>query len=993
MMARFVPLTSIALAFGDDGPDPLCLRSCLAGEDPVFRAGLTYDECLDQKCLQKDWSVPSWQPCLRFNPDAADSSKISVWRCDDEKEQPRMQWVIEDNGSNDQWEISNIRNPDTSLCLAPTNDEQGVRMQPCDDAKKWLVERGRWGVEIRSLKSNKTMYFDAFASGEEYNAGFGWHGGVSLVQDVPNAEKWQKWFYGDGQLELDRPENKQIDLTFHDDHEQGIEPPSNVGDWAQWILTMSKWRDHQLQDQNVGSDFSHYESERTKKSSATYVTVQTMIHDANLYDPVKNEWTASKYLNDLKERFGGVDQVLIWAGYPNVGVDTRSNFDLMEDLPGGTKGAVQALKTADPNIMVQLPYKPWDIATNGLGQGDAAKMAKLLKDSGADGINMDTMSSATDSVQHRPLDILPEFFDAAEEAGVHDITIEPEKALDGTYLLNVTNQGWTYSLQNKQNGLYNAFFSPPVSSQKMLQRRSMPHVCGRWSKQRSEEILTAFFNGVGYTAWENIWGIWNGVHERDGELLRRATSILRHFHPLLSDPTVAWLPHYPVKGRGDVFASKFVGEDKELLLLISSAGSEPAAAVEFYMPTVEDHDFYDVYRGELLNHSIDHTHSCMVKSCPDSEVVNIKVENRGIGAVLRVRRGELDDADKEFMARMRKLTDRQLNEFNGEWGGVTKQALVGVPAELPRTTNTTGMIHIQGTQSYEFRIRGTMIEGFVDDNGKQTVWEGADVQYPWESVPTKYHEPHVLTMSNFFIDKYPVTNLGFDKFLRDSSYAPADSGHFLRHWGGDGCTGSEDCKLSDDIKMQPVVNVGLDDARAYCAHTGKRLPREWEWQYAAQGGDSHRSYPWGSDWNPDVMPTTHGEASTYEMSNIGLFPAGASKDGVEDLLGLIYHWTDEYADPHTRKAVLRGAPAFQPQGSEKARYQPWYFPGLDWATATGPLEGDPWDPPYTVADKNYASLFNLTAHGNYLLMTPSLDRAGTIGFRCVSEADEKVELV
>merc|ERR1711865_789021 len=271
-------------------------------------------------------------------------------------------------------------------------------------------------------------------------------------------------------------------------------------------------------------------------------------------------------------------------------------------------------------------------------------------------------------------------------------------------------------------------------------------------------------------------------------------------------------------------------------------------------------------------------------------------------------------------------------------------------------------------------------------DGVLDVWEGVDVQYPWESVPTKYHAPHVMPVSDFFIDKYPVTNHEFEKFLHDSSYSPADNGHFLRHWGSDGCTGSTNCSMPDAIKHQPVVNVGIDDARAYCAYANKRLPREWEWQYAAQGGDPDRWYPWGSDWNPDVMPATHDDASTYEMSDVGLFPAGASKDGVEDLLGLIYHWTDEFADPHTRRAVLRGANAFQPQRFEEARFQPWYFPGLsgDWK------DGDPWAEPYTVEPKNYASLFNLTAHGNYLLMTPSLDRAGTIGFRCVVDAPSEV---
>lgn len=298
------------------------------------------------------------------------------------------------------------------------------------------------------------------------------------------------------------------------------------------------------------------------------------------------------------------------------------------------------------------------------------------------------------------------------------------------------------------------------------------------------------------------------------------------------------------------------------------------------------------------------------------------------------------------------------------------------------------MIKVQGSSSYEFRIQGTMIEGFQIENGTLDNWTGVDVQYPWETVPTKYHEPHVMEIKDLLMDKHPVTNAEFDKFLKDSKYSPDDAGHFLRHWGENGCTSATDCQMPEGIAQQPVVNVGLPDARAYCAHVGKRLPHEWEWQYVAQGGDPDKLYPWGSEWKPELMPQTHPDASTYRMTDVGQSPGSASKDGVEDMVGLIYHWTDEYADPHTRRAVLRGAPAFQPQRWEEARYQPWYFPGLvgDWK------QGDPWDVPYTIQPKDYAALFKLTAHGNYLLMTPSLDRAGTVGFRCVAEAHEQLSI-
>ena len=49
-----------------------------------------------------------------------------------------------------------------------------------------------------------------------------------------------------------------------------------------------------------------------------------------------------RFLDDLEARFGGADAVLLWATYPNMGVDERSQFDLMDDLPGG----LPALKAA-----------------------------------------------------------------------------------------------------------------------------------------------------------------------------------------------------------------------------------------------------------------------------------------------------------------------------------------------------------------------------------------------------------------------------------------------------------------------------------------------------------------------------------------------------------------------------------------------------------------------------------------------------------------------
>ena len=87
-------------------------------------------------------------------------------------------------------------------------------------------------------------------------------------------------------------------------------------------------------------------------------------------------------------------------------------------------------------------------------------------------------------------------------------------------------------------------------------------------------------------------------------------------------------------------------------------------------------------------------------------------------------------------------------------------------------------------------------------------------------------------------------------------------------------------------------------------------------------------------------------------TRLDAYPAGASPFGVLDLEGNVSQWTDEFADAHTRAAIVRGGASYRPLGSV------WYFPQTD----------------------------RLDEHQKYLLVSPGADRAGTIGFRCVVDA-------
>ena len=231
---------------------------------------------------------------------------------------------------------------------------------------------------------------------------------------------------------------------------------------------------------------------------------------------------------------------------------------------------------------------------------------------------------------------------------------------------------------------------------------------------------------------------------------------------------------------------------------------------------------------------------------------------------------------------------------------------------------------------FDFAVHGVVIEGYAK--------AGVDVQYSWEETPQRHHR-HRVVIDAFAIDRFPVTNAEFRVFLDSSGYVPADAQNFLAHWiNGAPPAGWED---------RPVTWVGIEDARAYAAWAGKRLPREWEWQYAAQGNDG-RQYPWGNDWRSDAAPPASLDRRMPDPPVVGSHPKGASPFGVEDLVGTIWQWTDEYRDDHVRAAVLRGGSAYQPQSSH------WYFP----------------------------QAYALDEHGKYLLMAPAKDRSAGIGFRC-----------
>ncbi|QUV83938.1 bifunctional serine/threonine-protein kinase/formylglycine-generating enzyme family protein [Chloracidobacterium aggregatum] len=151
--------------------------------------------------------------------------------------------------------------------------------------------------------------------------------------------------------------------------------------------------------------------------------------------------------------------------------------------------------------------------------------------------------------------------------------------------------------------------------------------------------------------------------------------------------------------------------------------------------------------------------------------------------------------------------------------------------------------------------------------------------------PSAEDPAHQVTVSSFFIDKYEVTNAAYAAFVKATGH-PAPPG-----WKNGTYPKGKD--------NHPVGNVSWEDARAYAAWAGKRLPTEAEWEFAARGTEGRR-YPWGNEFARWRLNSA--EAEVGHTETVGSFPTGATPEGVFDLAGNVAEWTASDDAPYPGSA-------------------------------------------------------------------------------------------
>ena len=706
-----------------------------------------------------------------------------------------------------------------------------------------------------------------------------------------------------------------------------------------WLMAAESWRSQLLALGNYQDLLkrSVYLSPHVMDwTPGSFVHPLAMVHDRMLFDAESNSFTVDKFLADLSGRYGPIDAVLLWHSYPNMGVDDRNQYEMLRSMPGGLPALARLVEAFHARgVRVTFPFNPWDTGTRPADEPAPLALAALMAKIDADGVFGDTLGG-----------VAPCFFQASALLQ-HPLSYAPEGSSVGW--CNLADSvppvagNWSVSAQAAaslpflasnaaewaEGWIYPA--APAASTSKWLEPRHQVHLVNRWATDHTDDLQSAFFNGAGFVPWENIWGIWNGMSPRDAEALRRTATILRAFAPQhLHSPQ--WLPFYPLLQppcASSVFASAFPTPSNGTLFLLVNRSPSPLvgcdiSATESPGSALDDGFLWDLYSGAFLGAWRDRASIALQFGANDYGALYLNASQAASGDL------------QTLLARMAALTVLPLSSFN-QSTALLPQALLqpGRVSSLRPAAPPPGMLAIPAAASFWFNVSGIEIEG---DN------LGVDVQYPWESLPQRHHSA-VLAVAGFFIDQFLVTNADYAAYLRASGYRPDDPTNYLRNWNHSSWPPTPPLSQDD----QPVTWVSYEEAALYCTYFGKRLPFEWEWQYAAQGTDG-RQYPWGSTWDSALVPPPQTGRTLREIASVYSYPNASSPFGVQNLAGYCWQWTDCYQDDHTRAAILRGGSIYSPQSNS-----PWYFP-------------------------NSQSLDN---HAKLLLMAPSMDRSGGISFRCV----------
>ena len=161
----------------------------------------------------------------------------------------------------------------------------------------------------------------------------------------------------------------------------------------------------------------------------------------------------------------------------------------------------------------------------------------------------------------------------------------------------------------------------------------------------------------------------------------------------------------------------------------------------------------------------------------------------------------------------------------------------------------------------------------------------ADTYQVGKDPADNYHSAsQSITLPEFWIDQYQVTNKDFQQVITEWQSPPGQENY-------------------------PAIGVKWEEADAYCKSLKKRLPIEAEWEAAGRGsGENPPLYPWGAD-------ASQARGLPNDTYGVGSLSFNRSPFEVYDMIGNAYEWVGEpyYDSVEAGKKLLRGVRASVPE--------------------------------------------------------------------------------
>ena len=674
----------------------------------------------------------------------------------------------------------------------------------------------------------------------------------------------------------------------------GLDNPT-AEEWSAWHRAMLDERAVTLA--RAGLDAAGYRDPTTDWSDTAFRQLFLFMYDESFYDRELARYRTSELVDRWTAMFGRIDSVLLWHAYPRLGFDTRTQFDFYRDMPGGLvalRAQVSDVFHAR-GIRVFVDYNPW-------AEGGYEALGEIVAALDADGVMLDTMTDAPDVLEREVL---------ARRRGV---VFAPELRAR-TEDLGRLRQSWA------QWSEIGDATTPSIPKARWLVPRHRQLSIRRWDHSRRADIAYSFWSGSGLLLWDNVFGAWNPYSRADRRLIAETAAVFDRYEELFVHGE--WLPLIPT-GVSGLDASSWTLSPLSIITLRNRTEERLEYRVPESAPDgLQRMAFWrdgDDARRELREGDL------------------VGVEPGGVQALV------LDDphALARAAAHFDELSQRADVAMPGYDERTPSPRLVAPQEALPRRVarepspleSPTSMIEMPGgvfvmNLRHERRECGCYPSGATD----ASMW-GWFYKDMIEHVSEVSLAPHAIRAT-------AVTNAEFLAFVHDAAYRPRDAARFLLHIAR-AVDGSLPLTLPEGEGLLPVTFVSLDDARAYAAWHGERLPTEAEWQWAAEGAGLGLTYPWGNDAT-GAPPPGHLRPARD--------PATATPQGVLGLSGNAWELTEsEHSDGHTRFVMLRGG-VFLPPGTS------------EWLVARGPRPND--------------------SHAKYILLSDGLDRSETISFRTV----------